>query len=271
MEIYVAIKIKSTDEALMGLLSFYDFESFFEEDDSFTGYLKKSTFETYKEEILATIHDFNAVYSVEEIMPQNWNALWEANFQPVVVGDFCRVRADFHPADEQVQFDLIINPKMAFGTGHHATTHMMIDQMSAIDFKGRDIFDFGCGTGILAILASKLGAKTIDAVDIEDESYLNTIENAAVNGVKNITAYKGDIDVVPERKYDIILANINRNILIKNVETLTIKSQLSSVLLLSGILEDDKDKVIECYESYGWQTKKTLVKDGWVCIRMQKI
>jgi ribosomal protein L11 methyltransferase len=269
MEIYYGLKVKSTDEVLMALLTQYEFESFQEEEDHFIAYISKPNFdETVKSEVIEIILKFTTDYEIEEIQPQNWNELWEASFQPVVVRDFCQIRADFHPAISDIQYDLVINPKMAFGTGHHATTHMMIDQMSGIDFSCKDVFDFGCGTGILAILASKIGAKNIDALDIEHESFLNTIENSQITNVKNVVAFEGDLDQAPNKKYDIILANINRNILVKYAEQLSEKLADRGVLLFSGVLIDDKEIVVSTYETLGFKLEKILDMDGWVCGKM---
>lgn len=269
MEIYYGLKVKSTDEVLMALLTQYEFESFQEEDDHFIAYISKPNFdETVKSEVIEIILKFTTDYEIDEIQPKNWNELWEASFQPVVVRDFCQIRADFHPALADIQYDLVINPKMAFGTGHHATTHMMIDQMSSIDFTGKNVFDFGCGTGILAILASKLGAINIDALDIEHESFLNTIENSQINSVENVVAFEGDLEQAPNKKYDIILANINRNILVKYADQLSKKLEDQGVFLFSGVLIDDKDIVLSSYESLGFKLETILDMDGWVCGKM---
>ena len=158
---------------------------------------------------------------------------------------------------------------MAFGTGHHATTFMMIKTMSAIDFNYRTVFDFGCGTGILAILASKMGASKIDAIDIEHEAYLNTLENADINQVSNIEAYEGDLNVMPIKKYDIILANINRNILIKYAASLADRLISNGTLLLSGVLVEDRESVIQAFEKHRLQCTKQLDRDNWVCLQME--
>lgn len=270
MEKYVALKVESTDEILMALLTQFEFESFEENDDHFIAYINEKYLDDLtKTEIAEIILRFTDKFSFKVIEPQNWNALWEASFQPVIVDDFCQIRADFHPALSGIRFDLVINPKMAFGTGHHATTYMMIKLMEGIECKGKTIFDFGCGTGILAIMASKLGAIEIDAVDIEHESYLNTIENGSVNGVENIMTFEGDIDVVPNTKYDIILANINRNILVKYASELLSRLNENGILLFSGVLKEDVQLVTDIYESHGMRVQEMLSKDGWVCVKMK--
>ena len=265
MEIYLAYTVQSTDEILMALLTQFDFESFEEHDDHFIGYIKKDGLTIGdQDEIKAIIKQFTPDFVVNEIEPQNWNEIWEASFQPVEVGDFCRIRADFHPKSTSVQYDLVINPKMAFGTGHHATTHMVISLMQGIDFQKKSVFDFGCGTGILAILASKLGAEKIDALDIEHESYLNTIENAAINDVHNITTFEGDLSVMPISRYDIILANINRNILIRYADDLCNMLEEGRRLVLSGVLAEDSKSVIETYEKKNLELVEMKEMDGWM-------
>jgi ribosomal protein L11 methyltransferase len=271
MEVYYALKVESTDEILMAVLMQFDFESIEENETSFTAYIKKSFLDAaLKVEIEAILTQYAVSYAFEDIEPQNWNALWEASFQPVIVGTFCQVRADFHPPKSGVQHDIIINPKMAFGTGHHATTHMMIAQMEHVDFVNKTVFDFGCGTGILAILASKLGAETVDALDIEHESYNNTIENSTINNVPNIIAYEGDLDATHLRIYDIILANINRNILIRYSVDLSERLISGGTILLSGVLTDDRNIVIQSFEALGFIADSVIQKDGWICATLTK-
>lgn len=271
MEIYYSVTVSSTDEILMALLTQFEFESFEEYDDHFIAYIpKKEMNDDVKSDVVDIIKRFTDQYTIEEIAPQNWNEIWESSFQPVIVSDFCQIRADFHPALPHVKYDLVINPKMAFGTGHHGTTHSMIAAMANIDFGDKSVFDFGCGTGILAILASKLGATHIDAIDIEHESYLNTIENSEINQVSNVNVYEGDLDAAPVRTYDIILANINRNILIRYANDLNAKLKADGHLLLSGILVDDKDSVIDTYSNLGLKCMDIREMDGWICAHLVK-
>lgn len=267
MEIYHSITVYSTDEILLALLTRFDLDSIEENDDHFVIYIKSSFLtDDVKSEIEKLIRTYNAKYNIQELVPQNWNAIWEASFQPVIVGDYCQVRADFHPADPNIKYDLIINPKMAFGTGHHATTYMMIEHMSTIDFTGKKVLDFGCGTGILAILASKSGAAEIDAIDIEHESYLNTMENADINNVDNILSIEGELSAAPSHHYDIVLANINRNILQRYATNICSMMNAGSYLLLSGILEEDAAQIINTFTSENLTPINQSLKDGWVCI-----
>ena len=202
---------------------------------------------------------------------QNWNVLWESNFEPIKVDDFVGLRADFHPNTEGVQFDLVINPKMAFGTGHHETTYMMMQHMRSIDFNGKKVLDYGCGTGILAILASKLGAIELEAVDIEEPSYENTIENCRINDVHNVTSIWGILDDVLSHDFDIILANINRNIIIDSLDDL--KNRLkkrenptdsSNILLISGFLKIDENTILQATNYAGFKHQKTMQRGNWL-------
>lgn len=268
---YIAVEVQSTDEILMALLADFEFEAFEEEDNQFTAYIVKEHFDTpTQKQVIELIQSYTDRFRIYEPENKNWNAIWEASFEPVVVEDFCQIRADFHPPIPNINYDLVINPKMAFGTGHHATTWMMIKQMSDIQFNRKSVFDFGCGTGILAILASKMGADAIDAIDIEHESFLNTIENASVNNVNNIETYEGDLDVMPSKKYDIILANINRNILIKYARTLSERLHPNGIILLSGILNDDQDIVTDAFRMEHLYLKQQLERENWVCLRLEK-
>jgi ribosomal protein L11 methyltransferase len=197
---------------------------------------------------------------------QNWNKLWESNFPPVVVGDFCAVRADFHEPIAGVKHELVINPKMAFGTGHHETTWQCIAAMEHLPMEGKKVLDFGCGTGVLAILASVLGAAAVEAVDIEEESYRNTLENSAVNHVTNITARCGTLAAVQGRNFDGILANINRNVILDSLPDLANLLKPGSWLLVSGILLQDEDVVTDAATKSGFERKKKTERGNWICI-----
>ncbi len=180
------------------------------------------------------------------------------------------VRADFHPKSDNITHDIIINPKMAFGTGHHETTYMMMSAMKNIDLTDKTIFDYGCGTGVLAILASKLNSGDIDAIDIEEESYTNTLENAQINNVNNITTACATLETFDAKVYDIILANINRNVLLLSAEELYNRLTDNGIILLSGILEEDEDLVATKYKSAGFEVKEVLSRGYWKCIRLEK-
>lgn len=201
---------------------------------------------------------------------QNWNALWESNFPPVIVGDFCAVRADFHEPVPGVKYELVINPKMAFGTGHHETTWQCIAAMEHLPLAGAKVLDFGCGTGVLAILASKLGAAEVEAVDIEEESLRNTLENCAANGVANVSARRGALPDVQGRGFDGILANINRNVILDSLPALALLLGPRGWLLVSGILLQDEAVVTDAAAKEGFEKTKKTERGNWLCIVFER-
>jgi ribosomal protein L11 methyltransferase len=259
-------------EILTAVLGELPFDTFEETDKGLKAYIpEKDLTQDVDNELIALSTQFDFSFEKTFIPYQNWNSVWESNFQPIQVDDFVAVRADFHPNTEGVEFDLIVNPKMAFGTGHHETTYMMLQHMRSIDFKGKKVLDYGCGTGILAILAAKLGAVDLEAVDIEAPSFENTIENCAINNVDNVTAICGILDDVPSHDFDIILANINRNIIIDSLDDL--KNRLKTrenpsdderVLLISGFLKIDENTILQATNYAGFKHQKTLHRGNWL-------
>lgn len=207
-------------------------------------------------------------YKLTEVEEQNWNEVWESNFQPVVVGDFCAVRAHFHQPIAHVAHEIIITPKMSFGTGHHATTHMMMEQMQGIDFKDKEVFDFGTGTGILAILAEKLGARKVTAIDVDEWSIENTRENIERNGCKHIDVSLST--TIPDTPFDVILANINRNVLLQYAPQLSKACKDSSVLLLSGLMTADADDINEAFAREGFRLVKRSDRANWISLLYAK-
>ncbi|WP_411768359.1 50S ribosomal protein L11 methyltransferase [Winogradskyella sp. A3E31] len=255
-------------EILIAELGYAGFESFVETDDGVVAYIQKSE---WTSSVLDDIHilnsdEFNISYSYEEIAQTNWNAEWEKNFNPIVVDDLCTVRAPFHEAPN-TKYDLVIEPKMSFGTGHHETTHMMIQHILNNDFKGKSVLDMGCGTGVLAILAKKIGAKSVEAIDIDNWCYLNSIENAERNNCKDISVYEGDVALLKGKKYDTIIANINRNILLKDIATYTDCLNSKGELYLSGFYEEDIPMIEnECNRNM-LKLKETLKRGQWVSLK----
>lgn len=207
-------------------------------------------------------------YELKDIEEENWNALWESNFEPVVVDDFVVLRADFHKQHFDTRLEIIITPKMSFGTGHHATTYMMITQMRLLDFPGKKVFDFGTGTGILSILADKLGASEILAVDNDDWSIANAAENIERNDCHHISLKKTHTAVV-DQKFNIILANINKHVIIANAEILVAALLPGAVLLLSGLLREDEMEIMTLFTHLGLIHLETQQKGIWIAIRWQ--
>jgi ribosomal protein L11 methyltransferase len=202
---------------------------------------------------------------VEKLPEENWNIQWESNFSPISVGNFCHVRADFHPPLQGFKYELVITPKMAFGTGHHETTFMMMEAMKSIDFQNKQVLDFGCGTGILAILAAKLGAREVIALDIEEPAIENAKDNAVLNGVEaQIIPILGVLQTLAMSEQDIILANINRNVILDELPSLKKRMRTSALLLLSGILWNDWEFIALRAQELDLQLIQVNQKGDWM-------
>ncbi|NCP91174.1 MAG: 50S ribosomal protein L11 methyltransferase, partial [Flavobacteriales bacterium] len=195
-----------------------------------------------------------------------WNEAWEKNFNPIVVDNLCSVRAPFHEKPNTA-YDIIIEPKMSFGTGHHETTHMMIQHILKNDFANKSVLDMGCGTAVLAILAEKKGAKPIDAIDYDNWCYLNSLENVERNHCKHITVIEGDARVLKSKKYDVIIANINRNILLQDMQTYVSCLNAHGMLFLSGFYNDDIPLIQEACEKQMLKLAEILERNHWVSLK----
>lgn len=212
----------------------------------------------------------NLKYSKSILKEENWNAVWESNFEPVRVGDFVGIRAHFHPSFEpKVQYEIQITPKMSFGTGHHPTTFTVMQLMEKMDFTHKSVYDFGTGTGILAILAEQLGAKEVLAVDNDPWCIENSVENIQANGSVKITVQKVDSAIQP-RDFDIIIANVNRHIIEANMEELSKVSNSNSTLILSGLLIEDQEDIIKLASVNNWKFKQSQPLNGWVSLLFNK-
>lgn len=255
-----------TTDILVAFLSNSPFDTFEETADGLNAYAPvTASSEEIEAQLLDLQSQFDFTWEKELILGQNWNELWESNFQPVIVGDFCAVRADFHESIPGVKWELVINPKMAFGTGHHETTWQCIAAIEHLPLAGAKILDYGCGTGILAILASKQGAAEVEAVDIESESYRNTFENCTANGVNNVTARLGTLAAVQGHDFDGILANINRHVILESLPALSNLLKPKGWLLISGILRSDEEIVTEAAQAAGFSKKEMKSRGNWLC------
>lgn len=258
-------------EILLAELGLAGFESFVENEDGLTAYIPVEEFEP---ESLLGIHvlqseEFDISYTSQEIKQVNWNAEWEKNFHPIIVDDFCSIRAPFHPKPD-VAYDIVIEPKMSFGTGHHATTHMMIQFLLKEELVGKNVLDMGCGTGILAILAEKRGAETVDAIDIDNWCFLNSRENIDRNGCEQISIYEGGAELLKDKKYNIIIANINRNILLEDIKIYSRSLENNGILYLSGFYEKDIPVIREECEKHNLGYKEFLEREEWVALKFAK-
>jgi ribosomal protein L11 methyltransferase len=255
-------------EILIAELGEKPFESFIETPNGFTAYIQKSlvTPDILDDSYILNSPDFEITHTIEEIEQVNWNEEWEKNFEPIDVDGRCHVRAPFHPKTA-AEFDIVIEPKMSFGTGHHETTHMMIQHLLEIDVTNLKTLDMGCGTAILAILAEMKGAKPIDAIDIDNWCYLNSIENAERNNCKEISVYEGDASLLKGKKYDLIIANINRNILLNDMQSYTDCLNPNGIILFSGFYEEDIPHIDAACVKNGLKFVKKIKRNNWVSLR----
>jgi ribosomal protein L11 methyltransferase len=250
---------EEVQDILISSLSELGATGFEQQDNILLAYFPELDFNSY--EVNKILKPYP--HSLETIEEQNWNHVWESNFQPVVVDDFCAIRADFHEPILNVEHEIIITPKMSFGTGHHATTYMMVSQMRNMDLTGKSVFDFGTGTGILAILAEKLGAMEIFAIDVDDWSITNTLENMERNGCEKIKVMLTSI--LPERKFDVVLANINRHVIEQYLPSLKIILAEDGKILFSGLLVEDATFIIEkCGADF--KLEKREEKNNWLSL-----
>lgn len=255
-------------EILIAQLGYAGFESFVETEEGVTAYIQK---DEWNAAILDNIQiltsdEFEISYTFEDIEPTNWNEEWEKNFNPIIVDDLCSVRAPFHDKPD-TEYDIVIEPKMSFGTGHHETTHMMIQHILKNDFKDKSVLDMGCGTGVLAILAEMKGANTIDAIDYDNWCYLNSLENVERNNCNYITVLEGDASLLIDQQYDIIIANINRNILLNDMAAYVKCLKNNGILFLSGFYSDDVPIIEKECNKQGLNFVESLEKNNWVALK----
>jgi len=255
-----------TAEILMATLAEHHFYAFDQQDAVLNAYIKGEDFDQkVVEPLLADHPDF----FFEVIEDRNWNAEWEADFQPVVIDNLVGIRAAFHPPMDQVTYDLIITPKMSFGTGHHATTCLTIALMLQTDFVDKSVLDFGTGTGVLAVLAEKFGAGSILAIDSDEWSVNNATENLAANGCSKIIVEQRNTISGPFY-VDIILANINRNVLEEHAKAFSTHTRPGATLIISGILTGDKDAMLAVFARHGWAKSQILEQKGWLAVLFER-
>jgi ribosomal protein L11 methyltransferase len=253
-------------ELLIAELGNIGFESFVETEETVEAYIPSKDFypELLGDDSLQKSRYFHFEYTLEVIADQNWNEVWEKNyFEPLLIEDQCLVRAPFHDTYPAARYEIIINPKMAFGTGNHETTHLMIKAMIEIELQNKIVLDMGCGSGILAILASMKGAKEVTAIDIDEWSFNNTIENAELNNISNIRVLIGDAALLTDQSYDMILANIQRNILLQDMETYLTVLKPNGKLLMSGFYTSDLEAIREKAVSLKMSLVQSFERSTW--------
>lgn len=263
--------LQPATEILIAELSEVGFESFEETQTGLEAYIQTKD---WNKDILTDLYalksdEFEITFTYRDIEQINWNAEWEKNFTPIHVDDKVSIIAPFHEKTK-MEFEIVIEPKMSFGTGHHETTHLMIKHLLELDLTARSVLDMGTGTGILAIFAEMKGAYPIDAIDIDEWCYINTLENIEKNNCKNIKAYQGDASMLNDQRYDIIIANINRNILLNDMDTYNRCLNIGGKLLLSGFYTQDIPFIETRTKELGLSIAKTYTKNNWVGIQLNK-
>jgi len=264
--------IQEITDILVAELNEIGYESYDETDEGLNAYILEKFFDIEKVKQLQVnnIPNVKINYSHEVIKTKNWNAEWEKNFDPIIVNDQCIIRAPFHTDTPKAKYEIIIEPKMSFGTGHHETTFLMLKTILELDFTNKNVLDMGCGTGVLAILASFKGAKEITAIDIDEWAYTNTLENIEKNSCLNINTFQGDAKLLNNQQFDIIIANINRNILLDDIKHYAKVLKSGGTLLLSGLYEKDLSMIKEETTANSIDYISHYEKHDWVAAKFYK-
>ena len=258
-------------DMLVSMLAEIGFDSFMDDDLGLKAYCSDDTRDDAAVEELLRMDVFQGLHllAVEEMPEKDWNEVWESSYQPVVINERCRVRAPFHPADSNFEFDLVIEPKMSFGTANHETTAQIITLMLETDFKGKDVLDMGSGTAVLAILAKKLGAARTVAIDNDEWAYNNAFTNVALNGIDDIEIVLGDAISI-HGKYDVVLANINRNILLRDMRYYVDAMRPQARIFFSGFYNEDLVHIKREAERLGLKYIHHLSRNNWVAAEFMK-
>ena len=268
---FIVEPVQPGTEILIAELGFSGFESFVETPNGVIAYIQEADhFPTILDSVqILSSDEFAITYKFETIAQTNWNAEWEKNFNPIVVDNQCAIRAPFHEPFN-VKYDIVIEPKMSFGTGHHETTHMMIQHILASDFTNKSVLDMGCGTGVLAILAEKKGARFLEAIDIDNWCYLNSLENVSRNDCHHINVFEGDASILKGKQFDVIIANINRNILLNDLSTYVTCLNENGSLFLSGFYDSDCELIESTCDALNLKFEHKLKRNNWVALKFVK-
>ncbi len=267
IKITIPVNSDEQQDILLALLSEEGYEGFEETGDALNAFIAEDAF--LETQLMELLQPFSISYSKEVIAPKNWNAEWESNYEPVIVDDFVAVRAHFHQPITTVQHEIVITPKMSFGTGHHATTWQVMKRMQSIDFSNKTVFDFGCGTAVLAILAEKLGATKVLAVDNDDWCIENSIENVEKNNCSNIVVQKADAPVT--QQFDVILANINRHILLQYIQTMAATLTANGFIIISGFYKEENQLLIDAAAAQQLKLVASSDRNNWSALLFQKL
>lgn len=272
----VDIKLKEVDpfsEILVAMLDEIGFESYIEEESGIKAYVPNKQLDKVSlQQILSDISDLTDLsFSINVIKKKNWNAQWENNYKPVFINERCVIRTDFHEPINDVEYEIIINPKMSFGTGHHETTSLIMNEMFTLDFKNKSILDVGCGTGVLAILASKLGSTNVVGVDFDEWAFENAKENAELNNTFEVEFLHGEVSSIGEEKYDIILVNINRNVILNDMSFYINSMCDFAEIILSGFLEEDISLILNKSKEFGLDLVSLKNKNKWQMLHLKRV
>ncbi|QCK13703.1 50S ribosomal protein L11 methyltransferase [Mangrovivirga cuniculi] len=273
---YVEISFTCSEEMaeiLMAELSEIGFDSFVESDNGLLCYIQSDLYD--KDQLDVQISRYGNIeplkYKILNIPKKNWNEEWEKSYKPIVIGDKAIVRADFHEVEKTYDYEIIITPKMSFGTGHHQTTSMMVRMQMGLNHKGKLVYDIGCGTGILSIMAGLRDAKKIIGCDIDEWSVVNTRENIQNNNMnEKISVVHGTVQSLPEEPADILLANINKNIILSELESYNSRLKEGGHILFSGFYERDTSDILDAAKKFGLNLEKEASEQNWKCLQLVK-
>ncbi len=257
-------------EILMAQLAEIGYDSFMESDDGLSAYVPVNAFNESHLNDLITVDQSQLKYSYKTIKERNWNEVWESNYDPVTIKDQVYIRAPFHASNNDIKYEILVNPKMSFGTAHHETTSLMIELLIEEEMEGKMVLDMGCGTGILAILSEMMGSSYIDAIDNDEWAFENSIENVEKNNCKIINVHFGDASIIKSIEYELILANINRNILLQDIPAYATHLSKNGILFLSGFYLEDLEQIESAANEDNLNLNRKLVKNNWVAARFIK-
>jgi len=269
------IQNSEQSEIIMAIMGEIGFESFTEEENFLLGYYPQTS-NLSENEFLQLIKSTLLEYGLESkielklIEQQNWNATWEKSFEPILVDSKCVIRAPFHSPVNEI-LNIVIEPKMSFGTGHHQTTFLMLQSMFEIEIENKTVLDMGCGTAVLAILAEKIGAQKVVAIDIEEWAFENALENLALNKCNKILVLKGGAEKIGHEDFDIVIANINKNVLLNDIQFYASSMQKGALLLLSGFFVTDSQSIIDKCKEYSLNYKTLKNKEEWCMLMLEKL
>jgi ribosomal protein L11 methyltransferase len=268
LQVTIAVTDATQQEILIALLTGLGYEGFEQQDKALLAFLPEAGFDPAG--LAAILRLQNLAYTTTLLPEKNWSEEWEKNFAPVHIGEFCAVRAHFHPPIAEVTYDLVITPKMSFGTGHHATTYLMLQAMQNLDFSQKTVLDFGTGTGVLAILAEKLGADRVLAIDKDDWSIENAKENIRENHCIKISLQKSDT-IPRNQRFDIVLANINKHVLLREMADMRQQLEAGGVILVSGLGHEEFEDIENEAGSCCLSVSARMTRGSWICLKMEKV